>query len=59
MPLSAMQTPRLVEERMVPSLEGNEAWVRVYHMGRRQVAGAASEILEALMGALKLGTVSE
>lgn len=54
LPLSALQSPRLVEERMVQGLE-TEAWVRVYHMGRRQLAGATTEILEGLMYALMHG----
>ncbi len=47
LPLIAFQDSRLIEDRSV-SVDGNEGWIRVYHVGKRRVAGTAAQILEAL-----------
>ena len=47
LPLSAFGDSRLIEERRV-ELEGREAWIRVYHVGRQRIAGTAAQILESL-----------
>ncbi len=48
----AFQDPRLVEDRQV-TVDGKEGWIRVYHVGRRRVAGTAARILEALSQRLR------
>ena len=57
LPLSALRNPRLVEDRLV-TVDDNEAWIRVYHMGRRRIAGAAAQILEGLIQRLLPGPPS-
>ena len=47
LPLSALQDPHLVEDMQV-TVDGKEAWIRVYHMGRRRIAGLGAQILESL-----------
>ena len=47
LPLSALQNPQLVEDRQI-TVDDNKAWIRIYHMGRRRIAGVAAQILEGL-----------
>jgi len=54
LPISAFQSSRLIEDRQV-HLEGREAWIRVYHVGRRRIAGTAAQIMETLTNRLSAG----
>ena len=55
-PLASFQSPQLIEDRQV-SVDCKEAWIRVYHMGRRRIAGIAAQILESLSQRLYAETI--
>jgi 8-oxo-dGTP pyrophosphatase MutT (NUDIX family) len=53
-PILALANPQLVEERRV-TLDGRERWLRIYHLGSRQVWGVTARILQDLLERLGLG----
>ena len=53
MPLMAFADYSLVEDRLV-KIDEVERWIRVYHVGKRQVWGLTARIIQNLMERLGL-----
>ncbi len=52
-PVSAFANPKIVEDRVV-SIDGKERWLRIYHVGGRQVWGLTARIVQNLLVRLGL-----
>ena len=50
-PLLAFTDYSMVEDRLV-KIDNVERWIRVYHVGKRQVWGLTARIIQNLMGRL-------
>ena len=48
LPITAFADPRTVEDRLV-TIDGEERWLRVYHVGSRQVWGLTARIVQSLL----------
>lgn len=57
-PLMAFADYSTVEDRLV-KIDGVERWIRVYHVGKRQVWGLTARIVQNLMDRLGLGLPDE
>lgn len=57
-PISAFADPRMVEDRLV-TIDGEERWLRVYHVGSRHVWGLTARIVQNLLERLGLEPVEE
>jgi 8-oxo-dGTP pyrophosphatase MutT (NUDIX family) len=55
-PITAFADPRAVEDRLV-TIDGEERWLRFYHLGSRQVWGLTARIVQNLLE--RLGLVPE
>ncbi len=57
-PITAFADPRTVEDRLV-TVDGEELWLRIYHVGSRHVWGLTARIVQHLLERLGLQPVEE
>lgn len=57
-PIAAFADPRTVEDRLV-TIDGEEQWLRIYHVGSRHVWGLTARIIQGLLQRLGLQPVEE